>query len=99
DIGETSNKPTQVKRNEFEELSASANEELYTGCDFVTRLDFMVKFTHFKVKDIIDVNEDDDFIDDEDVVPHDLVDSNTEVLANDDDDDDVAVVYSSKNED
>ncbi|GJU93360.1 zinc finger, PHD-type containing protein [Tanacetum coccineum] len=29
DIGETSNEPTQAKRNEFEELYASANEELY----------------------------------------------------------------------
>ncbi|GKE09094.1 hypothetical protein Tco_1412645 [Tanacetum coccineum] len=50
DIGETSNEPTQATRNEFEELYASANEELYPGCDFVTRLDFMAKFTHFKVK-------------------------------------------------
>nr|GEW74084.1 hypothetical protein [Tanacetum cinerariifolium] len=29
DIGETSNEPTQAKRNEFEELHANANEELY----------------------------------------------------------------------
>ncbi|GJY77675.1 RNA-directed DNA polymerase, eukaryota [Tanacetum coccineum] len=50
DIGETSNDPTQAKRNEFEELYASANEELYPGCDYVTRLDFMAKFTYFKVK-------------------------------------------------
>nr|GEU41391.1 hypothetical protein [Tanacetum cinerariifolium] len=50
DICETSNDPTQAKRNEFEELYASANEELYPGCDYVTRLDFMVKFTYFKVK-------------------------------------------------
>ncbi|GJX56339.1 hypothetical protein Tco_0286236 [Tanacetum coccineum] len=50
DIGETSNEPTQAKRNEFEELYASANEELYPGCDYVTRLDFMAKFTYFKVK-------------------------------------------------
>ncbi|GJY10469.1 zinc finger, PHD-type containing protein [Tanacetum coccineum] len=35
DIGETSNEPTQAKRNEFEELYASANEELYPGCDYV----------------------------------------------------------------
>ncbi|GJZ38007.1 hypothetical protein Tco_0584198 [Tanacetum coccineum] len=48
DIGETSNDPTQAKRNEFEELYASANEELYPGCDHVTRLDFMAKFTYFK---------------------------------------------------
>nr|GEW36149.1 hypothetical protein [Tanacetum cinerariifolium] len=41
DIGETSNKPTKATRNEFEELYASANEELYPGCDYVTRLDFM----------------------------------------------------------
>ncbi|GKB54183.1 hypothetical protein Tco_0904936, partial [Tanacetum coccineum] len=34
--------------------------------------------------DIIDVDEDDDFIDDEDVLPHDLADSDNEDLANDD---------------
>ncbi|GJX29039.1 hypothetical protein Tco_0237118 [Tanacetum coccineum] len=51
DIGETSNEPIQAKHNEFEELYASANEELYPGCDFMTRLDFMAKFTHLKVKD------------------------------------------------
>ncbi|GJT23255.1 reverse transcriptase domain-containing protein [Tanacetum coccineum] len=34
DIGETSNDPTQAKRNEFEELYASANKELYPGCDY-----------------------------------------------------------------
>nr|GEZ67456.1 hypothetical protein [Tanacetum cinerariifolium] len=34
DIGETSNDPTQAKRNEFEELYASANEGLYPGCDY-----------------------------------------------------------------
>nr|GEU30524.1 hypothetical protein [Tanacetum cinerariifolium] len=50
DIGETSNEPTQAKRNEFEELYASPNEELYPSCDYVTRLDFMAKFTYFKVK-------------------------------------------------
>ncbi|GJS65205.1 CACTA transposable element [Tanacetum coccineum] len=50
DIGETHNDPTQAKRNEFEELYASANDELYPGCDYVTRLDFMAKFTYFKVK-------------------------------------------------
>nr|GEX40199.1 hypothetical protein [Tanacetum cinerariifolium] len=50
DIGETSNDPTQAKRNEFEELYASANEELYPSCDYVTRLEFMAKFTYFKVK-------------------------------------------------
>ncbi|GKA93030.1 hypothetical protein Tco_0815016 [Tanacetum coccineum] len=49
DIGETSNDPTQAKRNKFE-LYASANEELYPGCDHVTRLDFMAKFTYSKVK-------------------------------------------------
>nr|GEW04599.1 hypothetical protein [Tanacetum cinerariifolium] len=49
-IGEISNDPTQAKRNELEELYASANEELYPGCDYVARLDFMVKFTYFKVK-------------------------------------------------
>ncbi|GJY16983.1 hypothetical protein Tco_0387405 [Tanacetum coccineum] len=50
DIGETSNEPTQAKHNEFEELYVSANEELYPSCDYVTRLDFMAKFTYFKVK-------------------------------------------------
>ncbi|GJU19970.1 hypothetical protein Tco_1153312 [Tanacetum coccineum] len=50
DVGETSNDPTQAKCNEFEELYASANEELYPGCNYVTRLDFMAKFTYFKVK-------------------------------------------------
>nr|GEU82189.1 hypothetical protein [Tanacetum cinerariifolium] len=47
--------------------------------------------------DIIDVDEDDDFIDDDDGFPRDLADSDEEVLANDDDD--VAVVYSSEEED
>ncbi|GJY85037.1 hypothetical protein Tco_0499063 [Tanacetum coccineum] len=47
---ETSNEPTQATRNEFKELYASTNEELYPGCDYVTRLDFMAKFTYFKVK-------------------------------------------------
>nr|GEW35078.1 hypothetical protein [Tanacetum cinerariifolium] len=47
---ETSNELTQATRNEFEELYASANEELYPGCDYVTRLDFMAKFTYFTVK-------------------------------------------------
>ncbi|GKE67957.1 hypothetical protein Tco_1522118, partial [Tanacetum coccineum] len=50
DIDETSNEPTQAIRNEFEELYASSNEELYSGCDYVIRLDFMAKFTYFKVK-------------------------------------------------
>nr|GEZ69600.1 hypothetical protein [Tanacetum cinerariifolium] len=50
DIGKTSNEPTQAIRNEFEELYESANEELYLGCDYVTRLDFMAKFTNFEVK-------------------------------------------------
>nr|GEZ58423.1 hypothetical protein [Tanacetum cinerariifolium] len=50
DIGEISNEPTQATRNEFEELYVSANEELYPGCDYVTRLDFMAKFTYYKVK-------------------------------------------------
>ncbi|GJW98084.1 reverse transcriptase domain-containing protein [Tanacetum coccineum] len=53
DISETSNEPTQAKRNEFEVLYASANEELYPGCDYVTRLDFMAKFTYFKVKGLV----------------------------------------------
>ncbi|GJS89133.1 hypothetical protein Tco_0771769 [Tanacetum coccineum] len=31
---EISNEPTQATRNEFKELYASANEELYPGCDY-----------------------------------------------------------------
>nr|GEX11641.1 hypothetical protein [Tanacetum cinerariifolium] len=50
DISETSNEPNQAKRNEFKELYASANEELYPSCDYVTRLDLMAKFTYFIVK-------------------------------------------------
>nr|GEU58309.1 hypothetical protein [Tanacetum cinerariifolium] len=50
DTGETSNDLTQAKCNEFKELYASANKELYPGCDYVTRLDFMANFTYFKVK-------------------------------------------------
>nr|GEZ19611.1 hypothetical protein [Tanacetum cinerariifolium] len=49
--------------------------------------------------DIIDVDEDDDIIDDEDVLPHDLADSDNENLINVDDDDGVAVVYSNEEED
>ncbi|GJT50242.1 hypothetical protein Tco_0976399 [Tanacetum coccineum] len=56
DIGWNNNDPPQAKRNEFEELYASANEELYPGCDYVTQLDFMAKFTYFKVKG--DANKD-----------------------------------------
>ncbi|GJY17898.1 hypothetical protein Tco_0389389 [Tanacetum coccineum] len=48
--------------------------------------------------DIIDVKEEYDFIDDEDGGPHDLVDFDDEVPANDDDDD-VAVVYSNEEKD
>ncbi|GJS43692.1 hypothetical protein Tco_0568735 [Tanacetum coccineum] len=46
--------------------------------------------------DIIDVDEDDDIIDEEDAIPHDLTNSDDEDLVNvdDDDDDDVVVVYS-----
>nr|GEY51662.1 hypothetical protein [Tanacetum cinerariifolium] len=50
DIDETSNDPNQANRNEFEELYSSANEELYLGCDYVTQLDFIAKFTYFKFK-------------------------------------------------
>ncbi|GKA32485.1 reverse transcriptase domain-containing protein [Tanacetum coccineum] len=45
DIGETSNDLTQDKCNKFAELYASANKELYPGCDYVTRLDFMAVCT------------------------------------------------------
>ncbi|GKA01010.1 hypothetical protein Tco_0673675 [Tanacetum coccineum] len=44
--------------------------------------------------DIIDVDEDDDSIDYEDALPHDLADSDDEDLANDDDDDDVVATVS-----
>ncbi|GJX84572.1 DIE2/ALG10 family protein, partial [Tanacetum coccineum] len=44
-------------------------------------------FVHLAPTNIIDVDEDDDFIDDKDDVPLDLADSDDEVLANDDDDD------------
>ncbi|GKE64107.1 hypothetical protein Tco_1518268 [Tanacetum coccineum] len=51
-ISETSNKSTQAmtppQPNEFEELYASVNKELYPGCDFMTPLDFMAKFMHLK---------------------------------------------------
>ncbi|GJU89914.1 hypothetical protein Tco_1302337 [Tanacetum coccineum] len=50
--------------------------------------------------DIIVVDEDDDLVDDEDVLPYDLADSDDEDLANNDDaDDDVVVVYSSEEQD
>ncbi|GJU32294.1 hypothetical protein Tco_1175883 [Tanacetum coccineum] len=42
--------------------------------------------------DIIDLNEDDDIIDDEDALPHDLADSDDEDLVNVDDDDGVDVM-------
>ncbi|GJX57735.1 hypothetical protein Tco_0287632 [Tanacetum coccineum] len=42
--------------------------------------------------DIINVDEDDDIINDEDVLPHDLADSDDEDLANVDDDDGIAVM-------
>nr|GEU61498.1 hypothetical protein [Tanacetum cinerariifolium] len=48
---------------------------------------------------IIDADEDDDIIDDEDVLPHDLADFDDEDLVNVDDDEGVAVVYSSEEED
>ncbi|GKA49543.1 hypothetical protein Tco_0742616 [Tanacetum coccineum] len=35
DIVETSNESNQATRNEFEELYASSNEELYPGCAYV----------------------------------------------------------------
>ncbi|GJS77100.1 hypothetical protein Tco_0726981, partial [Tanacetum coccineum] len=42
--------------------------------------------------DIIDVDEDGDFIDDEDDFPHHLADYDDKVLANDDDDDEAAII-------
>nr|GEY01209.1 ferrochelatase [Tanacetum cinerariifolium] len=49
--------------------------------------------------DIIVVDDNDDFIDDEDGVPHDLADFDDEVLANAEDDDEAAtVIYSSDEE-
>ncbi|GKA39068.1 hypothetical protein Tco_0731619 [Tanacetum coccineum] len=44
--------------------------------------------------DIIDLDEDDDIIDDEDALPHDLADSDVEDIVNVKDDDGVEVVYS-----
>ncbi|GJW69717.1 hypothetical protein Tco_0126634, partial [Tanacetum coccineum] len=49
--------------------------------------------------DIIDLDEDNDIIDDEDALPHDLADSDDEDLVNVDDDDGVDVVYSSEEKD
>ena len=53
-IGETSNEPTQAttppKRNEFEALLETANIPLYPGCDWMSSLDFMAKFTNIKVR-------------------------------------------------
>ncbi|GJY16982.1 hypothetical protein Tco_0387404 [Tanacetum coccineum] len=49
--------------------------------------------------DIIDLDEDDDIIDDEDALPHDLSNSDDEDLVNVDDDDGVELVYSSEEED
>nr|GEU56831.1 hypothetical protein [Tanacetum cinerariifolium] len=48
--------------------------------------------------DIIDLDEDDDIIDDEDALPHDLADSDDEDLINVDDDGGADVVYSSEEE-
>ncbi|GJT65434.1 transmembrane protein 45B-like protein [Tanacetum coccineum] len=48
--------------------------------------------------DIIDVDDGDDFIDDEDGVPHDLADFDDEVLTNEDDDVAATNVYSSDEE-
>nr|GEZ28121.1 F-box domain, leucine-rich repeat domain, L domain-like protein [Tanacetum cinerariifolium] len=50
DIGETSNELTQATRNEFEELYDSSNDELYPGCDYVTRLDFMANVPILRFK-------------------------------------------------
>ncbi|GJV18771.1 hypothetical protein Tco_1367791 [Tanacetum coccineum] len=68
-----------------EALSASLND-----LDFAT-LNFNGQSTEVKaLPDII--NDDGDFIDDDDDVPHDLADSHDEVLANADDYDEVATV-------
>ncbi|GJW69720.1 hypothetical protein Tco_0126637 [Tanacetum coccineum] len=42
--------PLNKEQNEPTQGDIVANEELYPGCDYVTRLDFMAKFTYFKVK-------------------------------------------------
>nr|GEW46661.1 aldo-keto reductase family 4 member C10-like [Tanacetum cinerariifolium] len=55
--------------------------------------------TQILTKDIIDLDEDDDTIDDEDALPNDLADSDDEDIVNVDDDDGVDVVYSSEEED
>ncbi|GJW07354.1 hypothetical protein Tco_1569777 [Tanacetum coccineum] len=49
-------------------------------------------------RDIIPIDEDDDFIDVEDDVPHDLADSDDEVLGNADDDDEPATIVCSSDE-
>jgi hypothetical protein len=53
-IGETSNEPTEAttlpQRNEFEALLETANDPLYPGCNWMSSLDFMEKFTNIKVK-------------------------------------------------
>ncbi|GJT94941.1 hypothetical protein Tco_1090459 [Tanacetum coccineum] len=51
------------------------------------------------LSDIVDLDENDDIIDDEDTLPHDLAYSDDEDLINFDDDDGVDVVYSSEEED
>ncbi|GKB44253.1 reverse transcriptase domain-containing protein [Tanacetum coccineum] len=48
--------------------------------------------TQIWAHDITDVDEDDDLIDDEDTLPHDLADSDDKDFTNDDDDDDVAII-------
>nr|GEV20175.1 reverse transcriptase domain-containing protein [Tanacetum cinerariifolium] len=52
-----------------------------------------------KIWSIIDVDKDNDIIDDEDALPHDLADSDDKDLVNVDADIDVAIVYSSEEED
>nr|GEU73718.1 hypothetical protein [Tanacetum cinerariifolium] len=50
DISETSNKPSQAIRSKFEELYVSANEDLYPGCDYVTRLDLCQSLPILRLK-------------------------------------------------
>nr|GEY13727.1 hypothetical protein [Tanacetum cinerariifolium] len=77
--------------------------EMYYG-----RLQEILEFSYFSFKVMVnqrrlthrhisfDLDEDDDIIDDEDALPHDLADSDDEDLINVDEDDVVDVVYSSK---
>ncbi|GKD52013.1 hypothetical protein Tco_1280989 [Tanacetum coccineum] len=86
-----------IHENNSSDLALTAN---LNDLDFVT-LNIDGQSTEVEAPPpIIPVDEDKDFIDDEDDVTHDLAYTDNEVLANSDDDDDevVTVVYSSNEE-